>query len=529
MSSSQRSNKKRKTAYKRVPEDAPLSSNKSTASRKLGVTYEASLDKRTHAIEYGDGAAFACGAVTYQHDHIAKCGQCDAFRFIMDTWQKYLDDTYGTDDRRFPPALTLAGTEVVLKKMGVSWEDVRAQVDSWNPSKPFRLYNKARGRMVDSDKTLLEAWNEESGSNKAYALRPNLPMMPNFLMDAKNSALVTEEHRRLMTAFNAMEFVLRTAVADGVLNQEYVNMCLENFGIFGEEAAPGDVKVNSDASGMDVTLVAAYLTFDDDKPLESYDPCPIMSVVKEARVAQGNPSFVPVEFYKLDDRLGCLPRRSKKSQKKKTGGSAGGGEAGLKDPPQSSNPNAAGAGAAGAAAGASAAAAATATAGGGSAPAARQSGFQFGLGSTNNAAFHQEEGRAEEPKDDNKYNNRGENGAGTGRDGSGGGGSSENANVQETAPAENVNEDNIHDDDDAGRSSVKNKTEVTESNETAATENPAAYHEISAKDEDESGGSNNEEPAVEISQSPLQHSGSDLSSEKSVEEILRTAENITPV
>lgn len=206
---------------------------RTTASRKLGVQYECEHPTRIHAFEYGDQVVFPCGAESIIQDHTAKCKHdgCDAHRFIMDTWQRKLDDSYGEGEEE-PPPLTLAGINKVLKIMGSNHSEVKRMPDSWDPSQPILFFDQTMNKYVPHRKTFFEIWDELSHSEQNFCLRPALPMPSWRLMSKTQGGVAPLIHRQFNTHVEAMEYVLKTAVADGVLKQQYINVVLEQYGIF---------------------------------------------------------------------------------------------------------------------------------------------------------------------------------------------------------------------------------------------------------------------------------------------------------
>ena len=226
--------KRSKKVTKKKNGDTLVNNEKTTAGRKLGYQYACVNPKRIHAFEYGDTVVFPCGSTSIVQDHTAKCKDgCDAHRFLMDTWQRYLDQTYGTDEgeKRYPPPITFAGVAKVLGKMGSNFGELKSQNDAWGPEKPIMQFDATKNKVVPSRETFLKVWEDLTVSEKEFCLRPDLPFPKWKLIEEDDGSAVPLIHRQYNTHVEALEFVLQHALLDGKVTQEYINKCLEEYGI----------------------------------------------------------------------------------------------------------------------------------------------------------------------------------------------------------------------------------------------------------------------------------------------------------
>jgi hypothetical protein len=127
--------------------------------------------------------------------------------------------------------------------MGCSFEDLKAQDDDWNPSKPILKFDETMNKMVPTQRSFLYTWNHLSLTEKNFSLRPPLPLPSWRRVDADQGRIVPLVHRQYNTHVEALEFVIKAAIADEKLDQQYINKVLEEYGVF--QTPPHDLPANA--------------------------------------------------------------------------------------------------------------------------------------------------------------------------------------------------------------------------------------------------------------------------------------------
>ena len=217
---------------------------KRASSRNIGVTFEVPEKKRGHVKEYGDPTVFPCGSRCIVDQHYRDCDECNAVRFIMDSWLKANQErTAHGESVVQPPALTFAAIEKVLNKMNISFNTINLQADTWNPYTPVCLaydkeLNEEDSSESDSDfdecstsKTFAETWEELREKDHAFGIRGELPLPHGFCVETSTAATVPILHNAMNAGSQFSEYLIMTAVNDGVLSQDYINAVATNFGI----------------------------------------------------------------------------------------------------------------------------------------------------------------------------------------------------------------------------------------------------------------------------------------------------------
>lgn len=202
------------------------------SSRQYEHKYSLPCDFRGHPKEYGDPTCYPCGKHTIVDDHTNSCPDgCDAMRAIMDSWETRNKRLGKGGQYEKPPPISFACAKLVCAKLGVEMSDISAQERFWDVSMPLKLLDPMMGKWTTQSKTFLEVYNELSDFEKMMGMRPPLPTLQVEELSGDTAPSFPYKHKVLNTKTEAMEYLLGTAMKDGVLTQEYVNMVLENYGV----------------------------------------------------------------------------------------------------------------------------------------------------------------------------------------------------------------------------------------------------------------------------------------------------------
>ena len=207
------------------------SSQKKAASRGIEVAYTLPTAFRGHAKECGDATIFPCGKVIHVDSHIRDCEQCDAMRFIMDSWQTELKSRSTDDTWEKPPAVTMACMQVVLKKMSVTWAEVRSQADDWNPFKPVMQVDEMTMEKEPTSQTIVQVYEALPAAKKQLGIRPSLPYPAGFELCSKTAKVAPVMQAQLNTKNEAMVYLIENAINDGLINQDCINAVMLNCGL----------------------------------------------------------------------------------------------------------------------------------------------------------------------------------------------------------------------------------------------------------------------------------------------------------
>lgn len=198
-------------------------------------TYTCDLeDCRVHVKEYGDMTRYPCGRYSYVDPHFQgdKCDECDAVRFIMDSWSaenhRRAAENYA-EVAKVPP-LTHDLALLVLEQMGVSIKNLREMGNAWTPYQKIQRYSPMFERYIDSELTFVQQYELMEPLVKKRGERP--PIQYGHFNPMKDDPKVASiRYRDEMTKKEIMQYILLTAVTDGLIDQPYINMALANFGI----------------------------------------------------------------------------------------------------------------------------------------------------------------------------------------------------------------------------------------------------------------------------------------------------------
>ena len=80
-------------------------------------------------------------------------------RSIMDSWASEWKCRAEGNPEEQPFAITMACAEILLWKMGANFHDICCQVNTWNPSQPVLMCNKAMGNEVHSPNDFVAVHN----------------------------------------------------------------------------------------------------------------------------------------------------------------------------------------------------------------------------------------------------------------------------------------------------------------------------------------------------------------------------------
>lgn len=216
---------------------------KATGSRNLKVNPK---DKSTYSYrcppencrsvvkEYGDTTIYPCGRYSTCDPHFQgnNCIECDAIRFILDTWA-IANQRRAAERCEAPepvPPLTHAVIKAVLETMHVMPEQVRELPDTWDPYQRITRYCNLLGSEVVSDRSFVECYNDLSTLEKKRGERPPL-QFGDYSPTTHDPMLASVALRRENTYREVMQHIICQAVADGLINQSYINKAVENYGI----------------------------------------------------------------------------------------------------------------------------------------------------------------------------------------------------------------------------------------------------------------------------------------------------------
>ena len=237
---------------KRPKELATMGRAKRATQRAISHKFEIkALGYRGHNMEYADPMGFPCGKIIYVPDHFRTCKECDSIRTILDTWAEEnarIADAEGTDYKS-PPALTHAALKMIVRNMGITLEDIKKQDDGWNPYKPIRKPNELGGGTYITKKSLVEVYEGFSDKLKLQCLRPTLPSLIGIDNRPVTFGTVPCLHRQLNTKNELMEYVVKSSICDGKVDNDYLNMVVANFG--GVKMDEEGYQKLTGASGMD--------------------------------------------------------------------------------------------------------------------------------------------------------------------------------------------------------------------------------------------------------------------------------------
>ena len=223
-----RDNGKRKATDK--PGVKPSNGKKIKPTARCENPFNANEVNRGHAKEYGDATVFPCGHVNFQEDHYHKCEPCQIVRTIMDAWENATIKITEHQEKTVPH-LTAAGVFYILRKIGVSHEHVMTQPMDWNPYKPFVWKNDANGNTEQSEVTFADGYKNLKPGQKLMYTCAKLSLPEDFEFDIHNSRQIPVKHRELTMKSQMMEYVVLNALHDGLIDQNYVNKVIANYGV----------------------------------------------------------------------------------------------------------------------------------------------------------------------------------------------------------------------------------------------------------------------------------------------------------
>lgn len=242
-----------------------LSSAKKTAGRRLMVNPVAGNEVHHYTCEpemcrnvvkeYGDVTTYPCGATSVVDPHFSngRCINCDAVRFVMDTWSLANARVAIEENRRADPVppLTHAMVLSLIEQLGFQPEDVLRLENDWDPYKPMRKRSRVNNEVVyTAPNTIVQQYNNLEG--RLSQKRGSRPMFEfgEFNPEGDDPMEASVRYRTENTKNEMMLHIIFTALADGLINQEWLNLAISNYGIV--RMTNGRWEDMSSASGIDV-------------------------------------------------------------------------------------------------------------------------------------------------------------------------------------------------------------------------------------------------------------------------------------
>ena len=242
-----------------------LDSVKRTSGRRLKVN---TADKETHYYvcdpkycrnivkEYGDITTYPCGAQCVIDSHFSngRCLECDAVRFILDTWS--LENARkASEEKREPDAVPPLTHEILLaiiKSLDFTPEDVLRLPDTWNPYQRMSKRSSIISDELIYSRCSIVEYYERHSEKRLHKRGKRPPFELGDFNPQADDPIEAALHQRVENTKNEMmQHIILTAIADGRINQMYLNMVMYNYGICGPNQQ--DIKDLQQASGINVT------------------------------------------------------------------------------------------------------------------------------------------------------------------------------------------------------------------------------------------------------------------------------------